>query len=262
MTRRTTFGAALAAALTLALSSTAMAATLDARVKGRPASDNGASSFHVRSADPMRSTDEVSVVLEVRQAPTVSAVYFWALQVDFVDAGGEAVAGAHLGRQWHPAHPGGTAVNFGGYRYDRTGRAVELEGRSTLPSANGDPNTFDYAWHASTAYRLRIFRDDDGSWAGEVTDLSTDTATIVRRIRTGGTAMAKPVVWTESFAACDAPRTAVRWSAMTPAPSRYRATYQSYAQGGCTNTSTDRTPTGIVQRTNVARTTADWAILG
>jgi hypothetical protein len=257
--RRSVVTALLALALVLTGTNAAGASTTGTRDAGRPTSDNGASSFHVRPADPVPATDEVSVVLEVREAPTVAALYFWALQVDFVDRAGVAVAGAHLGLQWLPASGGTTAVNFGGYRYDG-GRASELKGRTTLSSADGDPNTFGFTWKPSTPYRLRIFRDG-GWWAGEVTDLDTGRATVVRRLHAGGELVAKPVVWSEVFADCDAPRTAVRWSGLTPAPDRYRASYQSYERGGCTNTSTELVGDAIVQRTHVRRTVADWAIL-
>ena len=56
-----------------------------------------------------------SVVLEVVQPPTVAALYFWALQASFLDAAGQSYGAAHTGLQWNSRHPGGRAVNWGGY---------------------------------------------------------------------------------------------------------------------------------------------------
>ena len=81
-------------------------------------------------------------MLEVTTAPQVEALYFWALQVSFTDRG-RSGGGAHLGLQWYPAHPGSTAVNWGGYVPD----GHELEGTtSALPSATGNVNTRDFPW--------------------------------------------------------------------------------------------------------------------
>ena len=51
-----------------------------------------------------------------------------------------------------------------------------------------------------------------GRWRGEVTDLGSGAVTVVRELLCPGTALADPVVWSEVFAPCDAPGTAVRWS--------------------------------------------------
>lgn len=249
---------AVVAALLVALAAPAEAATLTARTKGYPASTNGASSMHLTWTDDPVPVRDVSVVLQVVDAPTVQQLYFWALQVEFVDIGGRTVVGeSHLGLQWHPGHPGGTAVNFGGY--SRDAKPSELGGDpSKLPSATGDPNTRDFAWKTGRAYRLRIYGAGDGWWTGEVTDLSTNTAVVVRRLYGGGTRLARPVVWSEVFAKCDDPTSAVRWSSFRPKPSSMQASYQSFSSGGCTNTTAQVNGGGIVQRTDTARTTRDF----
>ncbi|HNE38225.1 MAG TPA: hypothetical protein PKZ82_17065, partial [Microthrixaceae bacterium] len=108
------------------------------RTHGDPPSANGASSLHLRwDLDDRPGCREVSVTLEVLQPPTVDRLYFWALQADFAtgDAGRRPAGGAHLGLQWHPQHPGSTAVNWGGYRPG----GGELSGTvSALPSALGN----------------------------------------------------------------------------------------------------------------------------
>lgn len=173
----------------------------------------------------------VSAVLEVMVPPAVPHLHFWALQVSFVDRG-RRVGGGHLGLQWYDRHPGGTAVNWGGYGEG----GGELDGdEPSLPSATGNHNTRDFAWRPRTPYRLSISGDGDGWWAGAVTDLTTDETTIVRRLRGGGTHLADPVVWSEVFAPCDAPSTTIRWSRLEPAPRTLRPTHQSFADGGCTN---------------------------
>ena len=207
------------------------------RTTGLPTSSNGASSMHVHW--PLRAgATEVEVTLEVLEPPRTPHLHFWALQMSFVGPAGRRIGGAHLGLQWHPQHPGRTAVCWGGYRDDGSGR--ELDGDpSPLPSATGNPNTRDLTWLPRTPYRLRITADGSGF----VDD------TFIRRLRVDGAhTLGGAVVWSEVFAPCDAPTTAVRWSGIG-APARL--TYQSYADGGCTNART--TPDGDgawIQRTN------------
>ena len=191
----------------------------------------------------------VSATLEVVTAPSVARLYFWALQATFVDRWGRPIGGAHLGLQWYAAHPGSTAVNWGGYR---SGGGGELTGDpSPLPSATGNPNTRDFPWRADTPYRLRI--DADGT--GSVTDLGTGEATVVRRLHVdGAVTLRSPVVWSEVFARCDDPTTTVRWSDLDPTPARTDVTYQPVAEGGCSNTSVDADGAGgYAQTTNTIR---------
>jgi hypothetical protein len=203
-------------------------------------------------------TREVAVTLEVVEPPSVPHLYFWALQVAFVDRG-MRVGGAHLGLQWHAGHPGSTAVNWGGYRDGAGLRGLnatshELDGdESTLPSAMRNRNTRDFAWLPHRPYRLRISGDGDGWWTGEVTDLVDGVTTRVRRLHGGGTELAQPVVWSEVFARCDDPSVTVRWCDLDPAPATLRPTYQSHADGGCANTRSAREGDAWVQVTNTAR---------
>jgi hypothetical protein len=212
------------------------------RTTGFPTSSNGASSTHLWWTPRRGAAVAVSAVLEVVEPPTVAHLYFWALQATFVDRRGRSVGAAHLGLQWHAGHPGGTAVNWGGYRSDGSG---ELDGdESGLPSATGNRNTRDFAWRPRTPYRLRI----TPAGRGEVTDVSSGVTTVVRRLHVpGAVALEHPVVWSEVFARCDDPPAAVQWSDLEPPPSATRVTYQSYEDGGCTNT-----VGGFVQRTGAA----------
>ena len=198
-------------------------------------------------------TDEVSATLEVVEPPTVPQLYFWALQATFVDDRSRRIGTAHLGLQWYAAHPGGTAVNWGGYRPNGAG---ELAGAtpSRLSSATGNPNTRDFAWRDRTPYRLAIRADGSGI----VTDVIAGERTVVRRLAVeGATALVDPVVWSEVFAACDDPPTKVRWSALAPEPRRLHATYQSFEDGGCTNTNTTYDDGAIPQCTNAERATPE-----
>jgi hypothetical protein len=94
-----------------------------------------------------------------------------------------------------------------------------------------------------------------------VTDLATGGTTVVRELRCPGTALADPVVWSEVFAPCDAPGSAVRWSGLAAvrrggapaAPDAVRVTYQSYEDGGCTNSATFVDGSAIVQATAAER---------
>ena len=199
---------------------------------------------------------QVAATLEIIEPPSVDRLYFWALQATFVDDRRQPVGTAHLGLQWYAAHPGGTALNWGGYRPQAQGE-LDAVAPSTLPSATGNPNTRDFAWRPHTPYRLTIGVDGTGT----VTDLATShptSTTLVRRLRVpGAIRLADPVVWAEVFAHCDDPPTTVRWTDLEPAPRALHATYQSHDDGGCTNTDTNLDPaTGaILQRTNTGRTT-------
>jgi len=231
------------------------------RVTGLPASSNGASSFHVNwEMPPDRSIVAVEATLEILVPPVVDRLHFWALQASFVGPEGR-LGGAHLGLQWHPSHPGHTAVNWGGY--DRNG--LILDGTSSdLPSARGNANTRDYAWAPATPYRLRISPgSNDGWWLGEVTNLVSGETTKVRELHPGGERLISPVVWSEVFARCDDPGVTVRWSDLTAIddqgghiqPAAVRANYQSHESGGCANTSTTTDGIGVLQETSTMRAT-------
>lgn len=202
-------------------------------------------------------------VLEVLEAPAVPRLVFWALQVSFTERGRRS-GGAHLGLQWHPAHPGSTAVNWGGYGPD--GR--ELAGStSALPSATGNPNTRDYPWVAGHPYRLRVSRVPTG-WRGEIID-DSGALTVVRDLDAPGGAVEAPVVWSEVFAACEEPAGVVRWSglALTDAGgarvevTTVRVSYQALADGGCATTDVALDGDGFIQRTATVRRTRQGARL-
>ena len=253
------------------------------RVSGPPPSANGASSFHLGwvLAGPCRS---VAVVVEVLEAPVVPRLYFWALQADVATARGR-VGGAHLGLQWHPGHPGSTAVNWGGYRSS----GAELDGSvSSLPSATSNPNTRDFEWWPRRRYDLTIEPVDgldgdapdgavpDGAvqgrtalgdesavaWRGSVRDLETGELTIVRDLYLPGDRIVAATMWSEVFARCDDPRVKVRWSSPLArsrgrdhAVERVQVNYQTHQDGGCANTDSATDGTGLVQVTNTQRLT-------
>lgn len=234
------------------------------RLRGEPTSSNGASSFHLRWLvdGPV---EAVRVTFEVLEAPTVDRLYFWALQASFADRG-RRLGGAHLGLQHHPAHPGDSAVNFGGY----AATGGQLRGTaSALPSARDNPNTRDYLWYPGRRYRLAIGPGEEpGAWAGTVTDLATDTTTLVRHLLPGGTDLITPMVWSEVFARCEHPSTTVRWS--EPEVSDRGAwrgveaasvSYQTKAAGGCDNTSAGVDDVGLLQTTAVERVVRPGAVL-
>ncbi len=236
------------------------------RTTGNPPSANGASSLHLGWVLPPLPSPVVAVevTLEVLEPPTVPRLYFWALQADFGDDRGRRAGGAHLGLQWYPAHPGSTAVNWGGYR--ATGG--ELDGTpSALPSATGNPNTRDLAWRPHVPYRLAVRRVPGGpgpvAWRGGLT--GADVAeVVVRDLLADGDRITGVTMWSEVFARCDHPSVAVRWSdprvlledGTTTAPERVVTSYQSHADGGCANTASTVDGVGLVQRTCAERTTA------
>jgi hypothetical protein len=245
---------------------------------GSPPSGNGASSFHLFWDTPPGTWTSAEVTFEILQPPAVAKLYFWALQVGFADRGRSGGAG-HLGPQGGTTHPGGTAVNWGGYGAD--GR--ELDGsRSPLPSGSGNVNTRDYSWHPHTPYRLRVYPllgaaaaaatpapPGRTPWRGEIVDLSTGITTVVRELWAAGTTIDAPMMWSEVFADCDDPSVVVRWSDPTVIDARgeraritgVRTNYQSLADGGCANTDITVDGVGFVQATNTIRTTPPGARL-
>jgi hypothetical protein len=250
-----------------------------AGTSGPPRSANGASSLHLFWDVPAGPAPApwvgAEVTLEVIDPPVVAKLYFWALQVSFVSPSGSS--GAHLGLQWFAAHPGSTAVNWGGY--GPGGR--ELDGTvSALPSGPGNVNTRDYPWIAHHPYRLRISRaprppaarDDRGltAWRGEVVDLAANVTTVVRDLWAAGDHLAAPMVWSEVFADCDDPGAAVRWSDLVLVDEVGRRTqvrsarvnYQARQEGGCAATNSDVDGDGFIQATGAARLVTAGATLG
>jgi hypothetical protein len=209
----------------------------------------------------------VEATLEVVEPPVVNRLYFWALQAGFSEGTRRTGAG-HLGLQHHPRHPGGTAVNWGGYR---AGGGLLDGSESALPSARNNPNTRDFDWRPRVAYRLSITPSPDrpGAWRGAVTDLATGGATVVRDLYGGGDRLIDPVVWSEVFADCDHPSAAVRWSALSAitaagerlAPRAVRVGYQSHADGGCDNTTVEPDGSGFIQRTTSDRQVPPGAVV-
>lgn len=232
------------------------------RLRGEPRSSNGASSLHLWWTLP-GSFEEVAATLEVVVAPTVPRLYFWALQVNFLD-GSRVRGGAHLGLQFHPGHPGRTAVNWGGYRAGDDGGGELSGSESSLPSALGNPNTRDFAWRPHRPYRLRVHRVGDGTpvrWRGEVSDVATGETTVVRDLLVPARGLGQPLVWSEVFARCDHPSTTVRWSELSArradgdlvAPSALATSYQSRRDGGCDNTTSLLDGDGVLQVTATER---------
>ena len=244
------------------------------RTAGRPPSANGASSFHLGWALPAPAT-AVSVTLEVVEAPSVPALYFWAMQTDVGGTVGRA-GGAHLGLQWHPQHPGSTAVNWGGYRAG----GGELHGStSSLPLATGNPNTRDLHWLPGRPYRLSvevvqaagIAAPPAGltAWRGSVWDLTSGDMVVVRDLYMAGDRIVGATMWSEVFARCDDPSVTVRWSEPVarvdgvdvPVP-RVSVNYQTHQDGGCANTNSFVDPIGVCQQTSTPRVTAQGTQLG
>ncbi|MEA3216822.1 MAG: hypothetical protein QOJ19_2978 [Acidimicrobiia bacterium] len=242
------------------------------RDAGEPPSGNGASSFHLFWELPGEFVS-VSADLEVLRTPERPRLCFWALQADFTDHGRPG-GGGHLGLQFHPSYPSGTAVNWGGYA--ASGR--ELDGStSQLKSTLGNHNTRDLAWEAGRRYRLRIAAAGDeafsppglNAWRGTVTDLDSGQTVVVRDLWTTGTSLTRPMVWSEIFARCEHPSVDVRWSSFeavaadgtTHRPTALNVNYQSYRDGGCSNTNSWLEGDAVRQMTNTERLTPQGARL-
>lgn len=208
---------------------------------------------------------ELSVVLEVTTPPAGDDLHFWAMQASFADSRG-VLGGGHLGLQHHSSYPDRCAVNWGGY--DQSGSIISGT-TSNLSSALDNPHTRDYLWSPEAEYQLRIRASRPGWWSGEVTDLTTGVSTVVRSLNGGGDRLVLPIVWSEVFAPCDAPESAVVWSRPDGVlldgsiwqPDSYSVTYQREEDGGCSNTNVAVLPNGIAQVTGVTRTTPHGAVI-
>lgn len=228
------------------------------RLAGPPTSSNGASSFHLWLDVPIEPLVSASATIEVLQPPQVDRLVFWAFQVSFLDGANKLGAG-HFGLQNYSKHPNSRAINWGGY-YSGGG---ELPGSvSVLASAANNINTRDFEWFANRQYRYKIEPSPDQGWRASITDLSTGTETVVRDLHISADALTSPVVWTESFANCDEPGVAVRWSDIEVVtrggqvirPKSGTTSYQTLADGGCSNTTFEVDGVGVIQRTGTPRT--------
>jgi hypothetical protein len=152
-----------------------------------------------------------SVVLEVLVPPAVPTLYFWALQASFLDGTGRSYGAAHTGLQWNPRHPGGRAVNWGGYAHVADVGSVLDGSDSPLDGIPGDRNTRNFAWLAGVPYRFTIHPGAAG-WAATVTDLVTGSDVTIRELYAGGDRLGGFVMWSELFCRGADPPTAVRWS--------------------------------------------------
>lgn len=224
-----------------------------------------ASSFHafwdsIGSNGPYK---EVSVDLEVVTEPTVTDLYFWALQVSFYDdiATPSSIGGGHTGLQWNSAHPNSNAVNWGGYDAD----SVELSGSvSSLPSTPNNDNTRDYDWSTGVTYSFRIWIPEEGTIRASV------NGTTIRDLYCPGTlSLNNIVMWSEVFAECSAASAGVKWSNFTAIDmddvvweeTDFYLTYQAPGNDGCLNTNTYGAGMTVRQVTNTTRVNQDQDVI-
>ena len=234
-------------------------------------------------------------MLEIVVPPSVPALYFWALQVDFADRRG-IWGGGHTGLQWNRRYSVNTAVNWGGYASVERGGAVLPGSISMLPGFDDDPNTVGYGWSPGRPYRLCVYRSPEvvGAWRAEVTDVESSQTSVVRDIWPGRTSspgllrrlfrgghgaarasdelgfLVRPVVWSEVFAKCDDPSVTVKWSGLQAIdeegglwlPDAVSVNYQSGRDGGCSNTDSSADSSGgLLQVTNTRRVTQQGTVL-
>jgi hypothetical protein len=218
-------------------------------------------SFHLYWDLPLPAR-EVAVTLEVVEAPSVERLYFWALQASFME-GSISHGAAHLGLQWNPRFPDRKAANWGGY--DPEG--VVLSGsESILPSTPQDRNTRDYAWQPGREHRLRIHPSPESGWRGEITDLATGIATVVRDLHVGGDRLRHFVIWSELFCQCSDPRSVVAWSDPVAigldgdpiTPMAYRVNYKTE---GCPNTNVYLEGGRVFQASGSERVTSQGSLI-
>ncbi len=208
-----------------------------------------------------------AVTLEVLREPTVAALYFWAMQTNFLDAAGTSHGAVHTGLQWNPRHRDSRAVNWGGYAQAADVTSI-LEGSlSELPSTPDDRNTRDYPWRAGAPYRFSIQRSPRG-WTSSVTDVERSVTTVIRELFAGGDRLGGFVVWSELFCTGRDPHTAVRWSnpevtrstGVLDRPTGMTATYPGGREWRRLDTTVDEI--GVVQATDVRRRIPHQSLLG
>ena len=219
---------------------------------------------------------EVSATLEVLVPPRVEALYFWALQVDLADGRG-IWGGGHTGLQWNRRYPGGKAVNWGGYASPEQGGRVLSGSASSLPGFPDDPNTLAFSWQVARPYRFRVYSSDEsrrglagGSGRSRVRRCSRHRDLLPSPGRGSGPVyLARPLVWSEVFAGCDAPSVTVRWSGLRAvdasgavlSPETVQVNYQAAAEGGCANTTVATDALGVLQITGAERSVPQGGVL-
>jgi hypothetical protein len=137
---------------------------------------------------------------------------------------------------------------------------------SVLPSTPQDRNTRDYPWQPGRKYRLRIHPSPERGWRGEINDLETGIATVIRDLHVGGDVLSRFMVWSELFCECSDPRAVVAWSDPMAigldrypiAPMAYRVNYKAE---GCPNTNVFSEDGRVYQATGSERVTAQGSLV-
>ncbi len=255
--------------------------------------------MHLRWLDLPSDVQAVEVDLEVEGVPPTPHLRFWALQASFVDGAASQGAG-HLGLQWIDGYPGHTAVNWGGYRNgggELTGTesalpsargnvntrnyqwtpgqvyGLRIEKSGSRPEASASVDGHGSRPEASASVdghgsRPGVSRTNS-TWRGVVIDRATGEAVVVRELVCPGTNLDHIVMWSEIFAPCDAPKLTVAWSnatAITPTGAHpitsFSVSYQSVADGGCSNSDVSVGRDGrVIQTTNIDRQTAAGSVI-
>lgn len=181
---------------------------------GTPEGLAGAASFYLSWLSPSYDIVHIpsdrdvfkkaSAKITIPGTPSVTDLYYWALQVSFYNDAEELVAAAHTGLQWISTHPNSKAVNWGGYLESDSSI---LEGtESALPSTTDNDNTRDFDWQTDTEYTFEIFHVGGDFWRATVNDV------VIRDLEVpGATYIADPLFFSEVFADCYAPTHSVLW---------------------------------------------------
>ena len=216
-----------------------------------------ASSFHAgwtTDFDTDGLVKEVLVDLRILKEPTVTDIYFWALQASFYGATGllDPLAGCPTPLQWTEDHPDSKAVHFGVYdELDDILTGTE----SSFPSAPANDNTRGYGWVLGEVYTFRIWISGTDLVAASI------NGDLIRQLDVPGvTWLHAYAMWSEVFAECSAPGVVCSWSNFrviddTDAEfteDTFDLTYQ--VTDGCPNTDTYEYGNSVRQETNTTRT--------
>lgn len=231
------------------------------RTTGQPPSQNQASSQYL-VFNPEYGA-EITVNLEVIATPSQPRMINWLLQTDFTDYSDDLVGTGFFGFRYDPLFPNSRAV--------LASAASALDGsdllgpESALPSITGDPAVRNFNWTTNRKYLFRIYPYNESQWRFEVTDPTTSVTTVVRDISVPNAGLVRgAILYTEAFVDCQIASSA-RWSNLQwmnveeddlITPTTAIAQYQTFSEGGCTNSNQTASGGGITQATGVARTTA------
>lgn len=231
--------------------------TIDTRTTGLP--PTGLSTQYL--IWPATVAAELEITIEVTTLGSEpNQAYFLAVP-DIIDSNGASLAQPPFGLHWNLQFPNGRAIYWGGV-LKATG-AVLNGTTSTLPSSINSDSHRNYTWQNNRIYRYRIWSPTPGTWRGDITDTVTNSTSTVRDLSVpGSTQLRGAILAFQSYNTCQTP-IAARWKTLRfklangtfSTPTTVTVDYQTFLDGGCTNTNAVNDSGGVLVSTATTRTT-------